>query len=255
LKTTVYKNRFIARAANILRGGSYLLWPKACAVCGQTVAEDDCLCTQCSGSLLSCCCGDYCPTCGRNVSPFALYENRCPNCIGEDLFFDGIARCGLYDGTLQKLLLAFKSGRPELSSVLAEPANIASQQSKFWKQIDLFVPVPLHWMRRLGRGYNQAIVLAKKLRHPTAKINTDLVRIRKTMQQVSMVTASQRARNVAGAFAVRRGHQFAGKRICLVDDIKTTGATLNECARTLKDAGASNVFALVAAVAGQNPGR
>ena len=67
-----------------------------------------------------------------------------------------------------------------------------------------------------------------------------------------MVSAAARARNVAGAFAVRYGHGFAGAKICLVDDIKTTGATLNECARTLKEAGASRVFGLVLAVAGQN---
>ena len=60
------------------------------------------------------------------------------------------------------------------------------------------------------------------------------------------------APNVAGAFAVRRRHNFTGRRICLVDDIKTTGATLNECAKVLKEAGASEVFALVLAVTGQN---
>ena len=59
-------------------------------------------------------------------------------------------------------------------------------------------------------------------------------------------------RSVAGAFAVRRRHHFNNRKICLIDDIKTTGATLNECAKTLKEAGASKVFALVLAVAGQN---
>jgi predicted amidophosphoribosyltransferase len=67
-----------------------------------------------------------------------------------------------------------------------------------------------------------------------------------------MASPAARAKNVAGAFAVRRRHQFTGRVLCLVDDIKTTGATLNECAKTLKDAGASKVFALVLAVAGQN---
>ena len=67
-----------------------------------------------------------------------------------------------------------------------------------------------------------------------------------------MASAAARAKNVAGAFAVRRRHQFTGKKICLVDDIKTTGATLNECAKTLKETGASEVFALVLAVAGQS---
>ena len=67
-----------------------------------------------------------------------------------------------------------------------------------------------------------------------------------------MANAAARAKNVAGAFAVRYGHNFTGRTLCLVDDIKTTGATLNECARVLKQAGASKVFALVLAVAGQN---
>jgi predicted amidophosphoribosyltransferase len=66
-----------------------------------------------------------------------------------------------------------------------------------------------------------------------------------------MTSPAARARNVAGAFAVRNGHNFTGRKICLVDDIKTTGATLNECAKTLKNAGAAKLFALVLAVAGQ----
>ena len=69
--------------------------------------------------------------------------------------------------------------------------------------------------------------------------------------QPSMASPAARARNVAGAFTIRYRHKFNGKKICLIDDIKTTGATLNECARTLKEAGASKVFALVLAVAGQ----
>jgi len=67
-----------------------------------------------------------------------------------------------------------------------------------------------------------------------------------------MVSPAARAKNVAGAFAVRYGNNFTNRKICLVDDIKTTGATLNECAQTLKQAGASQVFALVLAVAGQS---
>jgi predicted amidophosphoribosyltransferase len=65
-----------------------------------------------------------------------------------------------------------------------------------------------------------------------------------------LASAAAHAKNVAGAFAVRRGHNFAGRNICLVDDIKTTGATLNECAKTLKEAGASKAYALVLAVGG-----
>jgi ComF family protein len=149
------------------------------------------------------------------------------------------------------MILSFKKGRTELDSTLGFLANSALQGSSFYRDIELFVPVPLHWTRRFVRGYNQSLVLAKRLKHATAKINTDLVRIRRTKSQPAMASPAARARNVAGAFAVRNGHTFAGRTLCLVDDIKTTGATLNECARTLKEAGASKVFALVLAVAGQ----
>jgi len=175
----------------------------------------------------------------------------CPDCQGKEFHFDRIARGGVYAQSLQKMILSFKNSQTELDLVLGFLANSALQGSSFYNQAELFVPVPLHWTRRLVRGYNQSLIIAKKLKHPTAKISTDLVRIRRTKSQPAMASPAARARNVAGAFAVRKGHNFAGRKVCLIDDIKTTGATLNECAKTLKQAGASKVFALVLAVAGQ----
>jgi len=150
------------------------------------------------------------------------------------------------------MIVAFKNGRTELDSTLVFLANSTLQASSFHKDIEIFVPVPLHWTRRLARGYNQSLIVTKKLNHSTARISTDLVRMRRTKFQPTMASPAARARNVAGAFAVRYGHKFAGKIVCLVDDIKTTGATLNECAKTLKAVGTAKVFALVLAVAGQN---
>ena len=175
----------------------------------------------------------------------------CPDCQGKEIHFDQIARSGVYDKSLREMILAFKNGRTELDSTLGFFANAALQGSGFYKTIEFFVPVPLHWSRRLVRGYNQSLILAKRLKHPTAKISTDLARIRYTKSQPAMASPAARAKNVAGAFAVRYGHNFTSQNICLVDDIKTTGATLNECAKTLKEASASKVFALVLGVAGQ----
>jgi len=195
--------------------------------------------------------GDYCPRCGRDASRYALVDGCCPDCQGREFHFDTIGRSGVYEKTLQEMIVAFKNGRTELGATLTFLLNCALQGSGFSDEIDFFVPVPLHWTRRLVRGYNQSLLLAKRLRHPAAKINTNLVRVRRTKSQPAMVSPAARAKNVADAFAVRCGHGFAGRRICLIDDIKTTGATLSECAKTLKGAGATKVYALVVAVAGQ----
>ncbi len=230
-----------------------LFWPAVCINCRRSISEtDNGLCSECWDQLLACAGGDYCRRCGRDAGKFALLQGTCPDCQGREICFDFIARCGVYGHGLQTMILGFKNGKTELDSVLGFLANAALEGSGFAEEIELFVPVPLHWSRRLARGYNQSHVLAARLRRPTARINTDLVRIRRTRLQPAVASTAARARNVAGAFAVRRGHDFAGRKICLVDDIKTSGSTLNECARVLKEAGASKVFALVLAVAGQN---
>ncbi len=212
------------------------------------------LCNDCWAGLRTVCSADYCRRCGRDVSPYAVCDGVCPSCRGEQIHFDGIARAGVYAESLRNMVLAFKNGQTELDLVMVWLAKSALQTSAFSGDIDFFVPVPLHWWRRLTRGYNQSHLLARGLKHPSARTSVDLARIRYTKAQPTMPTLAARARNVAGAFAVRYRHPFAGRKVCLVDDIKTTGATLNECAKTLKEAGALKVFALVLAVAGQNTG-
>jgi len=246
----------IQRGVRLLLGGiSHLLWPSACIRCDSFLYDDDrVLCRDCWSELSSLCGPDYCRRCGREASSYALVAGRCPDCQGKEFHFDGIARAGVYLQGLRDMILAFKNGRIELEEVLGFLANSALAGAGFYQRLDFFVPVPLHWSRRLRRGYNQSLLIAKQLKHPRAKVNTDLVRIRRTQEQLRVASFAARARNIAGAFAVRRGHNFAGSRICLVDDIKTSGATLNECAATLKAAGAVEVNALVLAVAGQEPG-
>jgi len=242
-------------AGFVLQGVNQVFWPAVCINCRESICESDrSLCRDCWSELLGCTGADYCPRCGRDVSRYAIVAGVCPDCQGKEFHFDGIARSGVYKvgESLQQMIVAFKNGRTELDSTLGFLANSALQGSSFVNAIEFFVPVPLHWSRRLTRGYNQSLILANELKHPTAKISTDLARTRRTKYQPVMASAAARARNVAGAFAVRKGHSFSGRNICLVDDIKTTGATLNECAKTLKEAGASKVFALVLAVAGQN---
>jgi ComF family protein len=237
-----------------VRGLNQLLWPPVCASCSANISESDRgLCPTCWNQIMACAGGDYCPRCGRNASRYGLVAGVCPDCQGLEFHFDGIARAGVYSDALRQMVVAFKHDHSELASMLGSLADSALQGSSFHDQIELFVPVPLHWTRRLSRGYNQSLRIAKRLRHPTARISTDLVRVRRTRIQPTAATPTERARNVKGVFAVRPGHPFTGKTVCLIDDVKTSGATLNECARTLKEAGATKTYALVLAVAGQNP--
>ncbi|MGD1043366.1 MAG: ComF family protein [Sedimentisphaerales bacterium] len=247
-------SNWFARAISDTVGGlGQLLWPAKCVNCGRhSVETGNVLCGDCWEGLTSVCSADYCRRCDKDVSPYAVCEGVCPNCRGEEIGFDGIARAGRYAESLQDMILAFKKDKTELDSIMVWLADTALQTSTFFQDIDFFVPVPLHWRRRFHRGYNQSYLLAKGLKHPSAKVSDDFVRIRYTKRQPEMPSFAARQKNVAGAFAVRYRHPFAGKKICLVDDIKTTGATLNECAKTLKEAGASKVFALVLSVAGQD---
>lgn len=229
-----------------------LFWPAVCINCNKSISETEKnLCRDCWDELIVCTGSDYCTRCGREASAAGMIDGSCPDCQGKEMHFDAIARAGIYDRNLQQMILAFKNGKTELDVTLGFLADSALEGSGFKKEIDYFVPVPLHWTRRLRRGYNQTQILARQLKHPTAAISTDLARIRKTKTQPAMVSPAARARNVSGAFAVRYGHSLKEKNVCLIDDIKTTGATLNECSRTLKEAGAAKVFALVLAVAGQ----
>jgi ComF family protein len=234
------------------QGLSQLLWPAVCDVCADAIcAGDNHLCPKCWNELLTCTAGDYCPRCGRDASKYGLVAGACGACRHEEIHFDGLARAGVYADALQRMILAFKHDRSELTDALTPLADAALQGSFFGDKIDLFVPVPLHWTRRLRRGYNQSYLIAQGLRRSRARISRDLVRVRRTQAQPQVATPAARARNVVGAFVVRDRHGFDGKTICLVDDIKTSGATLNECAKTLKEAGAAEVYALVLAVAGQ----
>jgi len=248
-------NSIRQRRRLVLQGLNHLLWPAVCANCRQNISEtDNHLCGRCWAELLENCGGHYCKRCGRDASEYGVVAGVCPDCQGKDFRFDQIARAGVYSQSLRQMILFFKKGRTELDSVLSFLANSALEGAGFYNEIELFVPVPLHWSRRLVRGYNQALIIARRLNHHKADVSTELVRIRRTRAQPTMTSPAARARNVAGAFSVRRGHPFAGRNVCLVDDIKTSGATLNECAKTLKQAEASKVFALVLAVAGQKSG-
>ena len=144
---------------------------------------------------------------------------------------------------LREAIHSFKyEGVPQMAELFGKLMREAWSQASF--SVDAFVPVPLHKRRFGERGFNQSELLAKQLSQST-KIRVEpsaLQRIRYTSQQAHL-TKDQRRENVSGAF-VADAHCAHGKRLCVVDDVFTTGATLRECATALLQSGASDVYAL-----------
>jgi len=187
-----------------------------------------------------------CGVCGAYGSPFcsgcrALIEPPPPVTAPAQLA--GVVAAGAHGGPLREAVLRLKFGA-RLS--LAEPlgtllAETLAAHRDDW-QPDVVVPVPIHWTRQLRRGFNQSDLLAacaaKRLAIPIARL---VVRTRPTPPQVGQ-SAAQRAVNVRGAFAVHGRIPY--RRVLLVDDVYTTGATLVACATTLRAAGAERVNAV-----------
>ncbi len=150
---------------------------------------------------------------------------------------------GPYDGTLRLIIHAFKYDRRR-SLAVPLGALVARACAPLLAGVDVCVPVPLHWRRRYQRGFNQARDLAATLGPPVIDA---LRRVRHTHAQASLHAAARRS-NVAAAFGTtRHTPEVAGRVVVLVDDVDTTGATLEACARVLREAGAREVRAVTIA--------
>lgn len=243
-------SRLMQNLELIGEGAGHLFWPRVCYGCDKPIIKsDDGLCVECWGRLNDCVCQEYCKRCGSHLGAFDQLANSCTACEGKKFHFDGIIRAGIYKDILRDIVLNLKyNDQPELVRYLGPLVDAAVSASGFVDEIDMYVPVPLHWRRRLWRGFNQSKLLCEQITVSGKVVNSDMIRIRYTSRQWHL-SRSDRRKNVAGAFTVRADHKFSDKTVCIVDDITTSGATLNECARTLKQAGAKKVYALVVAVA------
>jgi ComF family protein len=224
--------------------------PPRCLACGEVVADDGVLCAACWKGITFL--GP--PHCARCGLPFEYPDQHgalCGACAGDPPSFERARSMLRYDDASRGLILAFKHGdRTHAAPAFGRWMRRAG--AELLADADLLVPVPLHWTRLLMRRYNQAALLAQAIRRaggPPGAVDL-LVRRRRTPSQ-GQLGRDARRRNVGGAFALRRGADVAGKRVVLVDDVLTTGATVGECARILKRAGAARVDVLTLARAGR----
>lgn len=216
--------------------------PDACASCDEVLREAEvAFCSECAQVLLetpSVCCS-------RCSEPGRFEGGRCVRCRRSRLDFDRAWAPYEHDGVLARAIHRFKyEDRPDLARTLAQ---LLAQRRPPVTTGAVLVPVPLHATRFRTRGFDQAallaVALAERLALPTSI--DGLVRVRPTERQVGL-SELQREANLAGAFAVA-DQALSGKPVVLLDDVFTTGATVREAARVLRQAGASRVEVLTLA--------
>jgi ComF family protein len=223
-----------------------LLLPPRCLGCGTTVSAAGTLCAPCWRGITflgaPCCDG-----CGLPFEFELGAPALCGACARAHPPFDRARAAMRYDDASRKLILAFKHG-DRLHLAPAFGTWLKRAGAELIAAADLAVPVPLHWTRLFARRYNQAAVLAHAIHAAGGPpVGADwLIRRRRTPSQGKR-NAAQRLLNVRGAFAVKPGRAVKGKRVLLIDDVFTTGATVGECARILRRAGAAGVDVLTLA--------
>jgi ComF family protein len=226
------------------------LVPPHCPCCDQEVSAPGLFCAACfarTGFATEPCCA----VCGVMFGYAAQGgpDGVCPACRAAPPAFSRARAALRYDAQARRLILPFKhADRTEVAGVLAP--HMARAGAALLREADLLVPVPLHRRRLFQRRYNQAALLARALTRASGvpSMPDALVRHRAT-PALGAKSAAERAATLDGAFAVRprRAAALAGRRILLIDDVMTSGATANACAAALRAASVADVAVLVAA--------
>ncbi len=220
-----------------------VIFPRYCASCSNNVgAGSGHICWQCR-SQFALITGTVCIRCGDPAGGEVYHEYRCSWCKREDVFFNRARSALRYSGPLQRAMHRFKYNAyvwlaDDLSKYLEACVKVHYDQAG----IEAVVPVPLFGRKERERTFNQSSLLARRLAGAIDApfYGNSVVRTRDTGSQVEL-NARQRRKNVRNAFRVVCRERIDGRSIMLVDDVMTTGATVNECSRALKEAGAVEV--------------
>lgn len=230
----------LPRITGLKRVALDLLFPRWCIGCGK---EGDYICRACC-ELLPAISPPICPKCGRPQSQGIL----CGDCRDAPAQIDGIRAPFVFEGIVRQAIheLKYRNLRALVPTMVGWLHDYLVENSI---PADVLVPVPLHRKRLRDRGYNQSALLAGELgRLSGLPVVTDgLVRHRYAAPQARSAGVSERQRNVADAF-ICPDRRFQGKKVLLIDDVSTSGATLNACAGALKSAGTAQVWGLVIAL-------
>jgi ComF family protein len=238
--------RTLTQLRRISRGLVDVVLPPRCLACGEIVEQPEALCGRCWGGITFFA-PPWCAGCGLPF-PHPMDEAAvCADCARERRSWDRARAVLRYDKSSRQLILGLKhADHTHVAGAFGRWMHRAG--GEVLAEAELQVPVPLHWTRLFQRRYNQAALLANAIRAaggPPVAAGC-LVRRRRTPSQGHLGPLA-RERNVRGAFAVRRPADVVGRRLVIIDDVMTTGATVDECARVLKRAGAASVGVLTLA--------
>ena len=212
-------------------------------------------CPDCAAQLLEVTGSARCPRCAERAEPYQINLQGCPSCRGQSTPLDGIACVGPYKGILGQLVRFYKyNRRQELDRPLGRLLAAAVAGAPWRGQIDALVPVPASLFERLRYRFWPVGLLAREAGRQLDLDWLPLLAVRSKKTRQVELALTHRAANVRGVFRLRAGARVAGTRLCLVDDVMTSGATLREAARRLKKEGAVAVYAAVLVRAGKGEG-
>lgn len=218
-----------------------LVFPPRCPLCGEGLTAQPGLCAACWSELVLP--GEpACRLCQRPFGEGVAQAEVCAPCLASPPRHDGVAAGTLYNDTSRRLVLAFKhGGRIALAPMLA---RLISARLPYVDAEWLVVPVPLHRWRLWRRGFNQAALLGREIaRQRGAQLGVDVLHRRKATPMLGGLGRKARARALSGAIVVdpRRASRIKGRKVVLIDDVMTSGATSDACVSALKRAGADKV--------------
>jgi ComF family protein len=225
-----------------------LLYPPVCTICTEPVATGEYLCPACDDKVVRIV-PPFCTRCSEPFPGAITGEFSCANCEHRHLHFEAAVSAYRSRGIVRRVVLDFKYGKQmHLRHLLGRWLLAALDDTRLrGRHFDMIVPVPLHPARERERGFNQATLLANLLGARRSTLTkAALERTRYTTTQTAFDRA-ERMENLRGAFRLRKRADVRGLRVLLIDDVLTTGSTVSECARVLKEAGASSVYAATAA--------
>ncbi len=242
----------LSDAFTVMRiGAGNLFFPPSCPVCQSATDMGATLCAACFNAMhmIS---APFCERCGH---PFEYAmdwaETPCPSCIISPPLYDAAKAIWQYDARSARLVRKLKYGdHTHLAPYLAN--IMRGQGAALIEQAEIIAPVPLHYRRFVHRRYNQSMLLALHLHRPLRqeiKLVPHLLRRRRHTPPQALLSQKERQANMKAAFCVNERHteMVRQARILLIDDVVTTGATLNACTAALKDAGAAWVGILTIA--------